>query len=156
VTSVARALPLDPQVLTVRTTDDGGIELVLPHGDLRLRAADGRILLDAARGIDVVTKGRLGIDAVHLDVTTREATILADAIRTTAEEIATTVARFELRAHRIVESSVDAVRTCEGLLHIAAARARAVVSGAYEVIAKRTSIVSDEDTTIDGKRVLLG
>ncbi len=35
-------------------------------------------------------------------------------------------------------------------------RARTIVSGAYALYAKRTTVVSTEETSIDGKKILLG
>ena len=48
------------------------------------------------------------------------------------------------------------LRTVEGLLETRARRARTLVDRGLELLARRTSVVSREDTRIDGKRVLLG
>jgi hypothetical protein len=47
-------------------------------------------------------------------------------------------------------------REVEGLLQTRAERLRSVVRGAYQLFAKRTQIVAEEDASVDGKRVLLG
>ncbi len=77
-------------------------------------------------------------------------------VRIEAAELVTRVGRWELRAERIVESATDAYREVRGLAQTRAGRIRNLVTDAYQLVAGRTAIVSDEDTVVDGKRVLLG
>ncbi len=139
-----------------------GLE-VTPNGDVVLRSEGGRVLVEAGTNVEIRATKSLDLTAAELEVTAdigslhvREASVIADTIRTTADEIATTVGRWELRARRIVERATDAVRSYQGLLHIGAGRARTVVRENFAIAAKRTSITSQEDTVVDGKRVLLG
>ncbi len=132
-------------------------------GDLVLRAPNGKIVLEAGESIELRATESLRIEAATVDATAdaatlhvRDVSVIADTIRTTADEIATTVGRWELRARRIVERATDAVRSYQGLLHIGAGRVRTVVRENFAIAAKRTSITSQEDTVVDGKRVLLG
>lgn len=73
-----------------------------------------------------------------------------------ATEVVTEAGRVEVDAGRLVERAGDAYRRVEGLAELQAGRARTLVEGACQLVAQRTSVTSDEDTIIDGKRVLLG
>jgi hypothetical protein len=73
-----------------------------------------------------------------------------------ARELVHNVGKWELRAQRLVERVVDAYRDASGIAETRSGRLRCIVDGALQMLAARTSITSDEDTTIDGKRVLLG
>ena len=118
--------------LAVARRADGVTELRVADGDLAL-SAPGRILLRAA--------------AVDTE---------ADSIRARASEIATAVGRLEVNATRIVERAGDTYRHVEGLAELQAGHARTLVEGALHLAAQRTTIQSDEDTVVDGERVLLG
>ena len=113
-------------------TEQGGVELRAREGDLTLSAA-GRIVLRAG-----------------------EVETSADLVRTTATEIVMQAGRVEVDAGRIVERAGDIYCHVEGLAELQAGRARTLVEGAYQLVAKKTTVASDEDTIIDGKRVLLG
>jgi len=112
--------------------ESGGVELRVREGDLTLTAA-GRIVLRAG-----------------------EVETAADLVRTTATEIITHAGRVEVEAGRIVERAGDIYCHVEGLAELQVGRARTLVEGAYQLVAKKTTVTSDEDTIIDGKRVLLG
>ncbi len=73
-----------------------------------------------------------------------------------AAEVVTEAGRVEVDAGRLVERAGDAYRHVEGLAELQAGRARTLVEGAHQLVAQRTSVTSDDDTIIDGKRVLLG
>jgi hypothetical protein len=162
------ALHTGDLVLVTTTTDHrllicGISRAAQPSDDVRFRAPKGRIVLEAGTDLELRAESAVRIESPDVDVTAdraslhvREASIIADVIRTTADEVATTVGRWELGARRIVERAVDVVRAYEGVLHLTTGRAHTVVREAYDLVAKRTSIASEEDTTIDGKRVLLG
>ena len=95
----------------------------------RIVAPDGDLVLAAPKGKVIVESG-VGIE-----------------VRTP---------RWEVHAERIIENAVDVFRDVKGLAQTRAHRMRSVVRDAYRLLAGRTSIVSEEDTAIDGKRVLLG
>ncbi len=114
----------------VRT--ETGVELRVREGDLTL-SARGRIVLRAS-----------------------EVETAADLVQTTASEVVTKAGRVEVEASRVVERAGDTYRHVEGLAELQAGRARTLIEGAYQLAAKRTTVQSDEDTIIDGKRVLLG
>jgi hypothetical protein len=119
----------------VATLDGRSGELCLKAGgDLRLSAPSGRVLVEAQSEVE----------------------LRGAALRVDAAEARLSVGHWELRAERIVERTTDALRTVEGLLETRAKHARAIVSRTLELLSRRTTIVSEEDTRLDGKRVLLG
>ena len=77
-------------------------------------------------------------------------------LATTAEKVALHVTEHELTATRVVERATEAFREVKDLLSTRAGRARTEVEGAYTVESGRTSLVSREETTVDGKKILLG
>lgn len=77
-------------------------------------------------------------------------------MHTTAPLVTESAGRRELVAERVVERATDVYRQVSGLLQTTASRARTLVEGDHDLCAGRTNISSNEDTSIDGKRVLLG
>jgi hypothetical protein len=66
------------------------------------------------------------------------------------------VGKLEVTAARLVERVFEAYRDVDSLLQTRAGRMRTLVRGALDLLSGSTNIVSEEDTSIDGKRVLLG
>lgn len=64
--------------------------------------------------------------------------------------------RLETRARRIFEAAEDVYREAEGLSQTRAGRLRVLVEGALQLFARRTTLASEEETVVDGRRVLLG
>jgi len=129
--------------------------------DLVLRAPKGRVVIEAGSDVEIRTK-QTTVQSASIDVTAAraslhvgEATVLADALRTVADEVVTHVGRWELRARRIVEDA-DVATLTHRIVHHTVDRMRTVAHDALHFFAKRASVVSEEDTTVDGKRVLLG
>mgnify|MGYP001202172042 CR=1 FL=1 len=117
----------------VATTHDGGVELRVAAGDLTLIAA-GRVVVRA--GTEVETS--------------------AATVRTSATLLCESVGRRELAAERVVERVTDLYTEVSGLVQTSAGRLRTMVAGDHDLHAQRTRITSEDDTLIDGKRVLLG
>jgi hypothetical protein len=125
----------DAEGRVVVTLDGATGELSLSaEKDLRLAAPSGRVLVEAA------TEVRL--QGASLAVSAAEA-VLA-------------VGHYELHAERIIERTTDALRTASGLVETRAKHARMIVERTLELFGRRTTVASEEDTRIDGKRVLLG
>lgn len=155
------------------------LELCAPNGQVRV-AAGTDIDLSAARDIVTSAGRKLSFDAadqqhlemspqrthlnasrLHVDsketrLATSQATVLARSISTTAERIATQVQRYELTATKLVEKSRDVFRTALGLVQHRIGRQKTIVTDTLSMRARRTVIVSKQDTSIDGERVLLG
>ncbi len=103
-----------------------------------------------------VRAARIDVQAKTSRLVTGQATVLARSITTTAELLAQNVGRYELAASKIVEKARDAFREVSGLLQTRAGRARTLVSDLYSLSTRRTVLDSKEETSIDGKKILLG
>jgi hypothetical protein len=130
------------------------------HAGRRLEARAGAAESVAQLRIDPkttqVTSERLHVDARSSRLATGEATLLARTIATTAESLAVNVGRYELEATRIVEKARDAFRDVADLLQQRIGRARVIVDETYTLHTQRTVMESKDETTIDGKKILIG
>jgi hypothetical protein len=117
-------------------------------------ARAGLVELDPAgarvRGGTLDARGRSA--SLH----TRDAHIVADAIETTARTLVDRIERYELVADRIVETARETVREVKERAELRAGSVKTRIREGWKVWARRTTIVSKEDTAIDGRRVLLG
>lgn len=96
------------------------------------------------------------IAADHHEVIADRTEIVARALSTSAEEIIETADRVERTAHRLIERARDAFRDVAELCQSRVGRMRTVVRDAYSLSSQRTTMTSKDDTSIDGKRILLG
>ena len=103
-----------------------------------------------------LASARLEVKADHSRLVTAQAAVVAQRIATTAGTLVQSVERFELTATRLIEKTRDAFRDAEGLIQTRAGRARTIVKDAFSLHARRTSMASTEDTSIDGNKILLG
>ena len=111
-------------------------EIVSAAGDLQLTAPEGSVVVRAKDDV-VVEAGRHMTHRAH------------KSLRQEAE-------RIHITAEQLFEKTRDSVREISALLLTRAGRVRSLVRGGYSLMSKRTFIKSKKDTTIDGKRVLLG
>jgi Protein of unknown function (DUF3540) len=118
-------------------------------------AADEPQLRLDGKGARVETP-RLDVRTRGAHVVTAEASVVARTIATTAEHLALNVERYELTAQRLVEKTRDAFRDVKDLLQERVGRAKVIVRGAYALQTNRTTMVSKEETSVDGKKILLG
>jgi hypothetical protein len=164
----------DPEGRVVVRYACGAAEIVAPAGNLTLSAPEGRVVLKSAMGIELcsgdaeepqvlVGSSEVRVDAARLDVKTEESRVVTGRATVTAERIATAasvltqqVERFELTATRLVEKTRDSFRDASDLAQTRAGRVRTVVKNAYALFARRTSVTSKEETSIDGSKILLG
>jgi hypothetical protein len=103
-----------------------------------------------------VTADRLAVNAKTSHVATGHATVLAQTIVTNAHLIATTAERYELTAKRLFEKSVDTFREVADLAESRMGRVRTLVNDLYALHTGRTTLISKEETTVDGTKILLG
>jgi len=73
-----------------------------------------------------------------------------------AQSVIVEAPRLETRARRIFEAAEDVYREAQGLSQTRAGRVRFLVEGALQMFARRTTLASEEETVVDGRRVLLG
>jgi hypothetical protein len=124
------------------TTDASGSE----------RAASLRIEPKAA----TVSAPHVEVTSTSARVATGRATVLARSIATTADSIASKVTKYELTAERLVEKTRDTFRDAADLAQTRVGRMRTLVKDVLSMHARRTVVVSTDETSIDGKKVLLG
>jgi len=160
---------------------EGDLTLAAPEGRVLLRSGTD-VEIDASRDVlqrvgrrHAVTAGkteqpqlqlqsqgvtlnspRLDLTAQNAQVAVGKATVVARAIETHAASLSQVVERYELTADRLVEKSRDAFRDVSDLLQTRVGRARMLVKDVYAMYSRRTVMVSKQDTSIDGKRILLG
>jgi hypothetical protein len=160
----------------------GDLTLAAPAGRVVLRAGTD-IAVDAARdvvhragrrldlsagdatsepqirlepGAAEIAADQLGVRAKAARVAARQVEVLARGVATTAERIATSAERYELTATRLVEKTRDTFRDVVELSQSRVGRARTIVRDLYSLTSRRSVMVSKEETSIDGEKVLLG
>ncbi len=134
---------------------------------LELRGAQGELLVrfhTETRELELVSAGdltlrapgtlRLAAETIELNSTTTRSK--AERLSLTAQEAEVAAGSLRLSAERVMSRAEEAYIEVERLLETRAARARLLVKSTLELFARRTSIRSEEDTRVDGKRVLLG
>jgi hypothetical protein len=138
------------------------LEISTEH-DLEFRSEQGKIRLVAKTGCEIETEGTAAVRASEVEITsvktsihTRKMETIADKISETSQDIQIRAGRWDLQAERWVERAVDAYFEVDELLQIQSQRMRTLVQKSYQLLAGKTTIASEEDTSVDGKRVLLG
>lgn len=114
---------------------DGQAHVVAADGDLVLAAPEGRVILRAGTDVSIEAEGSL----------VQRARVLVQ----TAE-------RVELSAERIVSKATDVYHEVSELWQTRVGRVRQLVKDTFTLSSRRTEMTSEDDTSIDGKRVLLG
>jgi hypothetical protein len=114
---------------------DGHAEVFAPEGDVTLAAPNGKVVLRSGRDVEVEAAGKVTI---------------------AAQTLAQRVETYELAAGRIYEKARDAFRDVSGLVQTRVGRARTLVSDVYALYSRRTVMVSKNETSVDGERILIG
>lgn len=144
--------------VTIRSRDD----VVIEARDIRQRArrALSSSVDETALELDgsslTARAAQLGCRSDEASLTTDRATVLAQRLTTTAQHAIEEVERLEVRAGKIVERVGDVARHASGLCQLTARRLHTLVLERYALTSERTSLRSREETTIDGKKILLG
>jgi hypothetical protein len=121
---------------------NGQAEIVAGDGDLHLRAPKGRVVIESGDDIELRSGRHVKLHAARIAVA--------------AAVMVQQVERFELSADRLIEKTRDTFREASDLMQTRAGRMRSLVERGYSLLAERTSLVSKSETSIDGKKVLLG
>jgi hypothetical protein len=119
------------------------------------RLAPGAAVAVGGRTLDIEASA-LGITSERAQLKLGEASLAAERLESTAAHQVLTAGRIEVRAERWIERLKDVYSDVDGLLQTRAGRVRTLVHDAYQLVSRRTSLASQEETSIDGKRVLLG
>jgi hypothetical protein len=146
----------DPDGSPVLSHGPTGLRILAATGDLTLAAPNGRVIIAAGTDLEVETGDRLAVRSRRAEIEVERATLIAAWIETRCEAVVHRVGRWELEAERIAEHAVDVYRRVDGLVHVQAGRMRQLVDGAFDLLGRRVTIASDDDVSIDGKRVFLG
>jgi hypothetical protein len=161
----------DPAGRLLIRYEDGALTVRPPKGDLVLGSTTGAVRIAAATdvvveaqrdvGLHAPRKLSLGADKVTVDARVTKvigdlAEITASRFSVAAKEIVTTAERCETAAAKMVTRSREKVEEVTGVLTQKLGRFRGVVAEAYALRTGRTDLRSKDDTSIDGKRVLLG
>lgn len=158
----------------------GDLALSAPHGRVTLKAAtdvsieaNRDVTSRAGRRLELGVEGNLSSIALqpnrttvdtpklevrtkHADVASGKTTFVGRTIAVTANHVAQNVERYELYAQKLVERARTSVREVSGLAQSTVGRARSVVHGIYSLRTRRSIMISEQDTNIDGERILLG
>ncbi|HEY4122788.1 MAG TPA: DUF3540 domain-containing protein [Byssovorax sp.] len=121
-----------------------------------LAAGDGPPQLHIEPQKTVLKTPRVRADVGEAELVAGVVATAARAIATTATTIAVRADKYELVATRLVEKTKDAFRDVTDLAQTRVGRARTLVSTIFSLRARRTVVASDEDTSIDGRKILLG
>lgn len=85
-----------------------------------------------------------------------KAELIATDLGLSAKTIVTHARKIETTAERVTLRAKEAVEDIAGLLETRVGRMRSLVRGAFSLRSKSTNMKSEEDTSVDGRRVLLG
>jgi Protein of unknown function (DUF3540) len=131
---------------------------IASDADLRLSAPAGRVVLESGSDVEIAASGRVVERAGETEVIVERSgvSIRGKSVLLEAVEAAIEAGTYELRAGRLVERATDAFRTVEELFETRTKHARTLVERTFELLARRTTVASEEDTRVEGKRVLLG
>lgn len=148
-----------------RVVVESALDLELSAGRDLVSRAERRVELAAGRGAPQIRvgAGSTQLQSDRLDVTTKtgrfvagEATVVARAIATTATHVVTRAERIEVEATRLWEKTRDTFRDVSGLAQTRVGRVRTLVKDVFSLHSRRAVLVSKEDTSIDGTKILLG
>jgi hypothetical protein len=135
----------------------------LPAGDLLLRADEGAIELDAAKGIRLRGGPLLDLEADTLrtsadeaEVTLARALVRVDVLESVYRRLRQKVDIMETRAGRIVERAQESYRDVQTLAQTRAGRIRLVAEKTFHVLGTRALLKAHEDVKIKGDKIHLG
>lgn len=117
-------------------------------------AAKPMLSIDARRA--TLRAPQVEVNAQSARLATSRATLLSRTIAVTAEQLSHKVVKYELTAERLIEKTRDSFRDASDLAQTRVGRLRTIVKDVLSTHARRTVIMSTDDTAIDGKKVLLG
>ena len=126
---------------------DGAVAEIVATEALCIRA-DGDISIEAG--------GQLRLSASKLELNSDEATIVSRRLETIAQTLIERTERLEIHAGKLVERTRNSYRVTQELWQQRVGRVRTLVAKSYDLITERTSLLSRQETSVDGKRILLG
>ncbi|MBK8257540.1 MAG: DUF3540 domain-containing protein [Polyangiaceae bacterium] len=112
--------------------------------------------LRVEEGLTTVHTDRVEVRSSAAQVVVEHISTVAHRVVNTATTVLTRAERFEVQAEHMVERTRDKFVEAKELVQVNAGRARTLVKELYSVFSGRTTMESKDETSIDGKRVLLG
>lgn len=145
----------------------------LPDGSVALLDRERRVVVrydgdtltlgDGRANLALVTRGEVAIDAGSVRIASRsttaawgDASFSFTALRESARKVVREARELETRAARKVEELGVLRQTVTDVVEHRWKRARTFVDDTFALRARKTKVASTEDTSIDGRRVLLG
>jgi hypothetical protein len=150
-------------IVVVYDSLTGSATIVAPQGDLKLESPHGRVLIAAGKDLELTSGARTRLQSDLLELAVSRATLkagfvdlAAEAIQLVSPGVTLGIGRLQLDAQRVFQRAQETYQEVQGAMETRAGRVRTLVKGATQLFSKSTSIVSEEDTFVDGRRVLLG
>lgn len=117
----------------------------------------GRLVVHARGELEVKTpEAALSFKADRIGFEAEEVTLRSSSFSAECERASWKAERWELRAMRIAERALDKLLDVEASVQVRAGRVRSLVGETWELLSRRTRMVSKENTSIDGEKILLG
>lgn len=136
-----------------QVSDTGALEVRDAAGRLRVRCEDDAVVLGVEAG-DLVLEAPAGRVAIRGRDVQMEASrdLELGAVRALKQR----ASRIEVDADQLFERTRDCIREARELVLTRAGSMRTLVKKGLTIATRRTSMRSEKDTEIDGRRVLLG
>jgi hypothetical protein len=99
---------------------------------------------------------RIDVDAEHANVTASVVTTLARRIATRVDSATLEARAYEVAVTSLVTKARDTLTEVADSIETRAGAMRSLVKGLFALHSERTALVSKEDTSVDGKKILLG
>jgi hypothetical protein len=142
------------------TTGSGASAALDGSGEtLCIRDADGQLVCeyDAMKSkVTLHAHEDLSITASRIGFRADEIEFSAATLNGAFENACWRAGKWELFAGRLHERARDKMTDVENVIQSTASQVRAVVSKTWELVSHRTRMRSSDNTSIDGKRILLG
>lgn len=128
------------------TVEQGDLELVAKHGDIRLRSS-GVVSLE---GEEVAINAKLARYQIE------ETTFTGGSFTASLKTARVVVGRLERLAREVVEKSETVCTRVSGLIQMKAGRMRTLVAGSSQLKSHRIYMKADTDCKIKGEKIHLG
>ncbi len=99
---------------------------------------------------------QLEASSAKVEASLGDVNVVAGRLTTVAASITERAQRIEIAAEKLVETTRDTFREAKGLLVSRAGRVQTIVRDAFLLKTRRTTLKSSDETSVDGKKVLLG
>lgn len=99
---------------------------------------------------------RIDVDAEHASLTSSVVTTLARRIATRVDSATLEARAYEVAVTSLVTKARDTLTEVAESIETRAGAMRSLVKGLFALHSERTALVSKEDTSVDGKKILLG